>query len=113
MEASTVPRQAPAGVLGLAGSPKALRVTTDAHLVALIRQGRTAAFEAVYDRHSRAIYSFCRHMLGSAEEAEDACQHTFLAAFNALTGSETPIHLRAWLFTIARNRCYSVLRTRR
>ncbi len=52
-------------------------------------------------------------MLGSAEEAEDAVQHTFFAAYNALTGSETPIHLRAWLFTIARNRCYSMLRARR
>jgi RNA polymerase sigma factor (sigma-70 family) len=90
-----------------------LRVATDAHLVALTRQGRSAAFEAIYDRHSRSIFSFCRHMLGSAEEAEDAVQHTFLAAYNALTGSETPIHLRAWLFTIARNRCYSMLRSRR
>ncbi len=71
------------------------------------------AFEAVYDRHHRAILSFCRHMLGHPEEAEDAVQHTFLAAYNDLIGSEKPIQLRAWLFTIARNRCYSVLRARR
>lgn len=52
-------------------------------------------------------------MLGSAEEAEDAVQQTFLSAYNDLMASDKPIHLRAWLFTIARNRCYSILRARR
>jgi RNA polymerase sigma factor (sigma-70 family) len=112
MEASAVPREAPAGVAGIL-SPRVLRVASDARLVAWIREGHAAAFEALYDRHHRAILSFCQHMLGSLEEAEDAAQHTFLAAFNALAASEKPIHLRAWLFTIARNRCFSILRRRR
>jgi RNA polymerase sigma factor (sigma-70 family) len=112
MEVSAVPRLAPLGVSGLA-SPKLLRIAPDSHLVSLIRQGRGAAFETVYDRHHRAILSFCRHMLGDAEEAEDAVQHTFLSAYNDLMASDKPIHLRAWLFTIARNRCYSMLRARR
>jgi RNA polymerase sigma factor (sigma-70 family) len=90
-----------------------LRVASDTHLVDLVRQGRGAAFEALYDRHHRAILSFCRHMLGSADEAEDAVQHTFLAAYNDLIASDREMYLRAWLFTIARNRCYSVLRARR
>jgi RNA polymerase sigma factor (sigma-70 family) len=112
MEASTVPRAAPAAISGVA-SPRLLRVATDARLVELIRQGRAPAFETLYDRHHRAILSFCRHMLGSAEEAEDAVQHTFLSAYNDLIASDRPMHLRAWLFTIARNRCYSILRARR
>jgi RNA polymerase sigma factor (sigma-70 family) len=52
-------------------------------------------------------------MLGSAEEAEDAVQHTFLAAYRDLVRSDKPIALRAWLFAIARNRCLSMLRARR
>ena len=112
MEASVVPREAPAGV-SVFSSPAVLRLAPDTSLVALIRQGRPAAFEAVYDRHHRAILSFCRHMLGDPEEAEDAVQHTFLAAYNDLISSDKPIYLRAWLFTIARNRCYSLLRARR
>lgn len=40
-------------------------------------------------------------------------QHTFLAAYYDLISSEKPIHLRAWLFTIARNRALSLLRARR
>ena len=112
MEAGVVPRLAPTRVPTFS-SPVLLRVASDARLVALIREGRSAAFEAAYDRHHRAILSFCRHMLGDADEAEDAVQHTFAAAYSDLVTSEKPIHLRPWLFTIARNRCYSILRARR
>jgi RNA polymerase sigma factor (sigma-70 family) len=53
-------------------------------------------------------------MLGSAEEAEDAVQHTFVAAYRDLQrGGEREIALKPWLFTIARNRCLSLLRARR
>jgi RNA polymerase sigma factor (sigma-70 family) len=112
MEAGVVPRLAAARV-PMFNSPVLLRVASDARLVALIREGRATAFEVAYDRHHRTILSFCRHMLGDADEAEDAVQHTFTAAYADLMASSKPIHLRPWLFTIARNRCYSVLRARR
>jgi RNA polymerase sigma factor (sigma-70 family) len=90
-----------------------LRLASDERLVAFVRGGDEGAFEAIYDRHHRAILGFCRHMLGVREEAEDAVQHTFLAAYRDLLGSEKPIELKAWLFAIARNRCLSILRARR
>ena len=52
-------------------------------------------------------------MLGSREDAEDALQHTFGAAFGALPRNEQPALLKPWLFRIARNHCVSVLRRRR
>ncbi len=94
-------------------SPHLMRLASDARLVALIREGRRVAFEVAYDRHHLSILSFCRHVLGDLQEAEDAVQHTFLAAYNDLISSDKPIQLKAWLFAIARNRCYSVLRARR
>ena len=111
MDVSAVPRAAPKGGVGVLSTR--LRVAPDSLLVALIRQGRMAAFEAAYARHHRAILTFCRHVLGDAEEAQDAVQHTFLAAYSDLVSTEKPIQLRAWLFAIARNRCYSMLRGRR
>jgi len=90
-----------------------LRMASDERLVAFAREGDERAFEAIYDRHHRAILGFCRHMLGTREEAEDAVQHAFLAAYRDLTGSDKPIDLRPWLFAIARNRCLSMLRARR
>ena len=90
-----------------------LRLASDERLVEHVRGGSDAAFEAVFDRHRRGILAFCRHMLGSPEEAEDAVQHTFMAAYRSITGSDRAILLRPWLYTIARNRCLSVLRARR
>ena len=40
-----------------------LRVASDERLVALVRGGSEAAFEAIYDRHHRGILAFSRHML--------------------------------------------------
>jgi RNA polymerase sigma factor (sigma-70 family) len=89
------------------------RVASDEHLVARVRAGSAAAFEALFDRHQRSLLAFCRHMLGSTADAEDAVQHTFMAAYADLMRSERPIALRPWLYSIARHRCLSVLRARR
>jgi DNA-directed RNA polymerase specialized sigma24 family protein len=90
-----------------------LRLASDERLVEQVRAGSERAFEVAYDRHHRGILGFCRHMLGSVEEAEDAVQHTFMGAFRDLIGSTKAIQLRPWLYTIARNHCLSVLRARR
>ena len=90
-----------------------LRFAGDAELVRLLRAGDEGAFEAMFDRHHRGILAFARHMVGSREEAEDVVQHTFIAAHRDLVGSGKPIQLKAWLYTIARNRCLSLLRARR
>jgi RNA polymerase sigma factor (sigma-70 family) len=87
-------------------------VASDERLVELVRGGSEAAFEAIYDRHHRGILAFCRHMLASPDEGEDAVQHTFMAAYRHLVGGKAEIQLRPWLYAIARNRCLT-LRARR
>jgi RNA polymerase sigma factor (sigma-70 family) len=94
-------------------SKRLLSARGDDYLVAQIRRGEEAAFEVALERHGPAILSFCRHMLGSPEEAEDALQQTFASAYRDLLRDERPITLKPWLFTIARNRCLSMLRARR
>ncbi len=79
-----------------------------------MRRGNEAAFEVAFDRYGAQILGFCRHMLGSNEEAKDAAQHTFAAAFRDLAlNAERSVALKPWLYTIARNRCVSLLRARR
>jgi RNA polymerase sigma factor (sigma-70 family) len=97
------------------GDPaRVLQGAADEALVELVRGGSSAAFEALYDRHHRNLLTFCRHLLWSREEAEDALQHTFASAYRALTGSgERPNAVKPWLYTIARNRCLTMLRARR
>ena len=108
MEAHSLPRH---GVFAL---PKPLLARAgDERLVEQLRRGNSAAFEVIYDRYHAALLSFCRHMLGSREEAEDALQQTLVAAHEDIVRSTKPIRLKAWLYTIARNRCLSILRARR
>src|SRR4051794_2435032 len=90
-----------------------VRSDPDERLVALVRAGQPAAFEELYDRYTPGLLSYCRHLLGTLDEAEDAVQHTFLAAHRALLRDDREIHLKAWLYAIARNRCLSMLRARR
>jgi RNA polymerase sigma factor (sigma-70 family) len=89
------------------------RGRSDEALVARVRAGDDRAFELVFDRYHRGLLAFCGHMLGSREEAEDALQHTFMAAYRAMRATGGEIRLKAWLYTIARNRCLSILRARR
>ncbi len=85
----------------------------DNRLAALAAAGDERAFEALYDRHHRPLLGFCRHMLRSHDEAEDALQQTFLRAHRALAARGAPAEIRPWLFTIARNCCLTMLSARR
>ena len=97
--------------LPLAGA--LLRFASDERLIAQLRAGSEAAFEVIFDRHHQPLLGFCRNMLGSSAEAEDVVQDTFLAAYHGIARSDKPIVLRPWLYTIARHRCISMLRSRR
>jgi RNA polymerase sigma factor (sigma-70 family) len=101
-----------------AGSPgrrpkRLLGLRSDERLVDLVRAGDDVAFEVLYERHVAGVLGFCRHMLGSQEEAEDAVQHAFVAAHRSMLRSRREIAFKPWIYTIARNRCTSVLRARR
>jgi len=94
-------------------SKRLLALRSDARLVELARGGDAAAFEVLYERYVAAVLGFCRHMLGSQEEAEDAVQQAFVAAHGAIRRGSRDIAFKPWLYTIARNRCLSMLRARR
>lgn len=72
------------------------------------------ALAELYDRHSRLAYSLIIRILGSASDAEEVLQETFLRVwtrvetYDAVLGSPA-----AWLIRIARNRAIDRLRARR
>jgi RNA polymerase sigma factor (sigma-70 family) len=96
--------------LGVRGPTPLLRLQSDERLVALTRKGNQAAYEALVARYQSRLLAFCRHMLGSKEDAEDVLQEVFAAAFNALLADERAINVRPWLYRIARNRSLNHLR---
>ncbi len=98
------------GATGLHRHAPFLRLQSDERLVALVRRGNPAAFELLVGRYRTRLLAFCRHMLGSHEDAEDVLQEVFAAAYNAMLGDDRPINLRPWLYRIARNRCLNHMR---
>jgi RNA polymerase sigma factor (sigma-70 family) len=95
------------------GSDGVLDACTDEQLVARLRQGRHSAFETLAARYQSRLLWFCWKILGSKEDAEDALQDVFAAAFRALLADEREIQVRPWLYRIARNRCINELRRAR
>ena len=98
------------GVVGVHGRSPLLRLQSDERLIALVRRGNHHAYEALVSRYNARLLAFCRHMLGSREDAEDVLQEVFTAAFNAITADERPINARPWLYRIARNRSLNHMR---
>jgi RNA polymerase sigma factor (sigma-70 family) len=97
-------------VSGAHGRSPLLRLQSDERLILLVRRGNHGAFEALVGRYQARLLAFCRHMLGSREDAEDVLQEVFAAAFNAILADERPINARPWLYRIARNRSLNHLR---
>jgi RNA polymerase sigma-70 factor (ECF subfamily) len=84
---------------------------TERELVARLRRGDRAAFDAVFDHYRPKVFGFLARMAGRRELAEDLVQETFLrlAAKASLLAEDTL--LAAWLFTVARNLYYSHCRS--
>lgn len=99
-----------AHAVSLRGPTPLLRLQSDERLIALVRRGNPAAFEMLVSRYGSRLLAFCRHMLGSREDAEDVLQEVFAASFNAILADDRPINVRPWLYRIARNRSLNHLR---
>ena len=98
------------GGITLHGRSPLLRLQSDERLIAYLRRGNMAAFEVLLSRYESRLLAFCRHLLGSREDAEDVMQEVMTAAFNAILADDRPINVRPWLYRIARNRSLNHLR---
>jgi RNA polymerase sigma-70 factor (ECF subfamily) len=85
---------------------------TDAATVALARDGDSEAFRALVERHSRAVYRLAYRMTGSADDAEDVVQETFLKAYRQLSRFESRANFSTWLHRIAVNCSIDLIRSR-
>ena len=86
-------------------------VSPDAILVQRLLQKDVSAFEQLYDRHSRVVYSLLLRILQQAGTAEEVAQDVFLQLWrNAAQYDESRGPFVPWLLTLARNRALDTLR---
>lgn len=76
------------------------------------KRGDQAAFEAIFQRYERQLYSFIYRMMGDTDDAYDLTQETFVKAYRALGRTNADLNISAWLHRIASNACLDVLRRR-
>jgi RNA polymerase sigma-70 factor (ECF subfamily) len=80
-------------------------VTTDEIIVERALTGDAEAFGEIVRRWERRIFALAYGMLGREEDARDATQETFLAAFRNLRGFRGEAKVSSWLHRIAVNQC--------
>jgi RNA polymerase sigma-70 factor (ECF subfamily) len=80
--------------------------------LARAQRGDEDAFAQLTEPYRRELQLHCYRIVGSLQDAEDLLQETLLAAWRGLEQFEGRSSLRAWLYTIATNRCLNALRDR-
>ncbi len=79
--------------------------TSDEQIVKQALAGDAEAFGEIVRRWERRIFALSCGILGSPEEAREATQETFLAAFRNLRGFRGEAKVSSWLHRIAVNQC--------
>lgn len=69
--------------------------------------------EQIYEERKQELFRFLYVLLGDKQSAEDALQDTFLKAYLHRSKYIEMQQEKAWLYQIARNTAYDILRKRR
>jgi RNA polymerase sigma-70 factor (ECF subfamily) len=86
---------------------------TDEELLARYKQGDTHAFRELVERYSRPLYNLGFRLLHDPMEAENIVQEAFLRVIMSLDRVRLDLPFKPYLFRIAVNHCYDILRARR
>jgi len=78
---------------------------SDEELMLSCRDGDEGAFETLYRRYEKPVFSFIYRMVLSAADADDLCQETFFKVIRAKKKYRNTAKFKTWLFNIALNLC--------
>jgi RNA polymerase sigma-70 factor (ECF subfamily) len=90
------------------GTPK----VTDYALAQKSAAGDMQAFEQIYERHNRRVYSLCLRMTGSVQEAEDLAQEVFIQLFRKIGSFRGDSAFTTWLHRLTVNQVLMHFRKR-
>ncbi|HEX5706513.1 MAG TPA: RNA polymerase sigma factor, partial [Pyrinomonadaceae bacterium] len=93
----------PTAKSGDASSVTVTPPATDYELARLSAVGDMAAFELLYERHSRRVYSLCLRMTQNPAEAEDLSQEVFIQLFRKVGSFRGESAFTTWLHRLTVN----------
>ena len=93
--------------------PEGMSAAEVAEVIARARTGNSEAWGELYRRYAAAIFRFCRRALPTREDAEDATTEIFLKVHDKLGQYDPQRPFTAWLYKVAANHCWDLLRRRR
>lgn len=79
------------------------RSATEAEAIRLAQAGDAAAFEYLYQLHSRRVYALCLRMVGNPSDAEDLMQEAFLQLFRKIGTFRGESAFSTWLHRMTVN----------
>ena len=79
------------------------RSATEAEAIRLAQAGDAAAFEHLYQLHSRRVYALCLRMVGNPSDAEDLMQEAFLQLFRKIGTFRGESAFSTWLHRMTVN----------
>ncbi len=91
----------------------AMSDTQLAQLLSQVRAGNSDAWGDLYRQYAAAIFRFCRRVLPTREDAEDATTEIFMKVKQKLATYDSSRPFTAWLYKVASNHCWDTLRRRR
>ena len=85
--------------------PKQQKATEpgEAEAIEKAKQGDPEAFQALYDRHKRRVYSLCLRMTANTAEAEDLTQEAFLQLYRKIATFRGESAFSTWLHRLSVN----------
>jgi RNA polymerase sigma-70 factor, ECF subfamily len=84
-----------------------------AEVLSQVRAGDSDAWGELYRLYAPAIFRFCRRALPAREDAEDATTEIFMKVRQKLGTYDSSRPFTAWLYKVASNHCWDMLRRRR
>ena len=85
---------------------------SDLALAIAAGKGDMEAFEKIYERHNRRVYSLCLRMTQNAAEAEDLAQEAFIQLFRKIGSFRGDSAFTTWLHRLTVNQCLMHFRKR-
>ena len=75
----------------------------EAQLIERAKQGDARAFQSLYDKHKRRVYSLCLRMTSNTAEAEDLTQEAFLQLYRKIATFRGESAFSTWLHRLSVN----------